>query len=59
MFKYVTFCEILVNNEMDSKYIQMYVLYRCILEVFGVRVKHVTEKKSKIAWFLCSNMFVQ
>lgn len=47
MFKYVTFCEILVSNEMDSKYIQMYVLYRCILEVFGVRVKHVTEKKKQ------------
>lgn len=51
MFKYVTFCEILVSNEMDSKYIRMYVLYRCILEVFGVRVKHVTEKKAKLHGF--------
>lgn len=38
MFKYVTFCEILVSNEMDNN-CPLYVLSRCILEVFGLRLE--------------------
>lgn len=52
MFKDVIFCEILVSNEMDSKYILVYVLYRCILEVFGLRIRH-HRKKNKIGLLLC------